>query len=89
MDNKVKVDLVKRREEDIKTDKYKIDAEAQKVIDEQNELGKYMDQHMARERMLREDPAKFDTDPSLFLYRLPLNEDQIKAIHKNLTADNK
>jgi hypothetical protein len=42
-----------------------------------------------REQMLVRNKKLFHDDPSLFLYRLPINNEQMKKIHRNLIKSKK
>lgn len=76
-----KIDLQELRKKDkpvvIKKEDYKID-------EEQKENGKIMDTMVKKEHVLRRSKKMFQNDPSLFLYRLPLNEQQMENVYNNL-----
>jgi hypothetical protein len=66
---------------------YKSKPEDKVILPDQIETGKMMDEAIKREYTLRNNPEQFDiSDYTKILYRLPLTETQMKAIHDNLTS---
>jgi hypothetical protein len=84
-----KVDLAKMREMDKLKPKKVLTEEDKLQIQEQKELGKLIDNCVKREQMLVRNKKLFHDDPSLFLYRLPINNEQMKKIHRNLIKSKK
>jgi ssDNA-binding Zn-finger/Zn-ribbon topoisomerase 1 len=58
--------------------------EDKQIIKEQEITGKIMDEMKCKEHYLRKEKDKFDDDPSLLLYRLPLNVKQMDEIYNNI-----
>lgn len=56
------------------------------VIDEkaQEAVGKEIDEVYAVQKMVNDNADKFKNDPALFLYRLPLSDDQRKAVFEGI-----
>ena len=76
------VDLEERR----KTDKTKmLSTQDKKVFLEQQQTGAVMDRMVKREQFLVKNKKQILDDDSLFLYRLPLNEEQIKNMYESIT----
>lgn len=82
-----KIDLEELRKKDKLKPKKILTDEDKKIILDQKETGKIMDDMFKKEMFLRKDPEFFKNDDSLLLYRLPLNKKQMKAIHKNIMKD--
>lgn len=66
--------------------KYKMTKEDKVIIKEQDKTAKDVERFMKKERLLREHANLFPVeDYSMLLYRLPLNEKQMKEVYNNLT----
>ena len=83
-----KIDLVELRKKDKLKPKKELTDEQKALIEEQEKTGTLMDNMFKREQLLRNEKETFRDNESLLLYRLPLNEEQMKAIHSNLTNKN-
>ena len=57
----------------------------EKIMIEQQETGKIMDQCTKHEMFLQRNRDQIINDDSLMLYRLPLSEEQRKQVYDNLT----
>mgnify|MGYP003635655956 CR=1 FL=1 len=78
------IDLGERR----KMDKEKILSEVdKKVFLEQQKTGAVLDRMVKREQFLVKNKKQILGDDSLFLYRLPLNEEQIKNMYESIMTD--
>jgi hypothetical protein len=76
-----KIDLVKKRENYVPKPEDKV------VLPEQVEVGKSLDTTFHKEMMLRNNINEFPiSDFTKILYRLPINEKQMKEIYDNLLS---
>jgi len=55
----------------------------------QQDVGAVMDKMVKREQWLRRHKAAIVGDDSLLLYRLPLNEEQLKTVYYNILDETK
>jgi hypothetical protein len=66
--------------------KYKMTKEDKVLFKEQEKTAKDVERFMKKERLLRKHANLFPIeDYSMLLYRLPLNEKQMKEVYNNLT----
>lgn len=72
-----------------KKNKYKLTKEDKKIIKEQKETAKDIEQFRKKEMLLRKHSKEYPIDDyTMLLYRLPLTENQMEEIHKNLLKEN-
>ena len=85
------IDLNEERQKWInKKNKYNLTKEDKKIIKEQKETAKDMEQFRKKEMLLRKHAKDYPIDDyTMLLYRLPLTETQMEEIHKNLLKENK
>jgi len=81
-------DLDKLREEDKLKPKPKLTEEDLKIIKEQEETGKKMEELLKRERFLVRNKKKIMSDDSFMLYRLPITDEQMKEIYEDIIKNN-
>lgn len=80
-------DLNKERKKPLP--RYKMTKEDKRIIKEQRETAKDMEQFREKEMLLRRHAKEFPIDDySMLLYRLPINKKQMKAIYNNLVNEN-
>lgn len=84
------IDLNEERQKWInKKNKYKLTKEDKRIIKEQKETAKDMEQFRKKEMLLRKYAKDYPVDDyTMLLYRLPLTETQMDEIHKNLLKEN-
>ena len=83
-------DLNEERKKITFKSKYKLTKEDKKIIKEQKETAKDMEQFRKKEMLLRKHAKEYPIDDyTMLLYRLPLTENQMEEIHKNLLKENK
>ena len=77
------MDLIKRREEDKTKQQKELTEEDIQITKEQEQTGEVMDSMLKKEHYLRKNKDLF-SDPSLLLYKLPLNKEQTKILYDSL-----